>query len=267
MTMTHQFENAIATLTDRAILRVSGPQSRSFLQGLVSNDIDALTPENPLYSCLLSPQGKVMFDFFLYQHADAILIDVSHESRPLLEKRLGFYKLRADVTINAEEMTVSAIWGSTPEPAETIFPDPRHSALGFRALNLNPQSANKTLKDYIAHRLALGICEGQGEIDPNSAFPLEYRLDHLNAIAFQKGCFIGQEVTSRAYRKGQLRKQIFPVAITGKAQIGDAIKAGDRRVGEIRAICGDQAVALIRLDASQDALNTDQADITIKPMS
>ncbi|MGC6475748.1 MAG: YgfZ/GcvT domain-containing protein [Parvibaculales bacterium] len=263
--MTHPSKNNIAILKDRGILQITGADSRPFLQSLVSNDMDALTPETPLYSCLLTPQGKVLFDFFLYQIPHAILIDVSRESLPLLEKRLGFYKLRADVTITPSDMTISAIWADEPSvPAEFIFQDPRHPALGCRALNLAPDLATQTLNEYSRHRLALGICEGQNEIDPDNAFPLEYGLDQLNAIAFQKGCFIGQEVTSRAYRKGQLRKKVFPIAINGNAEIGDIIKTGDRRVGEIRAICEDQAAALIRLDALQETLTTDHANIEIK---
>ena len=117
---------------------------------------------------------------------------------------------------------------------------------------------------YTHHRILNGVPQGPAEIDSSSAFPLEYRLDKLNGIDFHKGCFIGQEVTSRAYRKGSLRKALFVVAFDGAVAAGDPVLDGERTVGEVRAVSGTQGLALLRLDRLDAKLTTQQAEVTLK---
>ncbi len=274
MTMTHHITSHITKLTDRVVLSVTGSDRDNFLQSVISNSIAQASSDQALFTCLLTPQGKVLFDFFIYQidafqSNAAYLLDVNSHSAEALEKQLNIYKLRSDVRIARTDIEVSALWGGTSDilVGHGILPDPRSPNMGAR-LVANPVleliTEPATLKDYTLHRISNGIAEGPIEIDSNRAFPLEYRFDIFNGIDFQKGCFIGQEVTSRAYRKGNLRKQIFTVRIDGQAEIGDEIKSDDKIVGEIRACCDNFGLALVRRDSAAKQLTTSAAKLHIQ---
>ncbi|MGC6512806.1 MAG: YgfZ/GcvT domain-containing protein [Parvibaculales bacterium] len=261
--------NHAATLSDRVLLSVSGPDKESFLDGLVSNSLTPLSTGKAVFTCLLTPQGKVLHDFLIYPFEDDFLLDVAAADAPVLAKKLGFYKLRADVEISTTDMTVSAVWGDVADLPSTpfMFRDPRLDALGLRVIGPLPEILTPRLVEadmYTHHRILNGVPQGPAEIDSSSAFPLEYRLDKLNGIDFHKGCFIGQEVTSRAYRKGSLRKALFVVAFDGAVAAGDPVLDGERTVGEVRAVSGTQGLALLRLDRLDAKLTTQQAEVTLK---
>jgi folate-binding protein YgfZ len=255
-------------LLDRAVLSVTGEDRHSFLQGLVSNNIDnrESQPESGsgVFSLLLTPQGKVLYDFILWPQENRILIDMAAENRDELARKLGFYKLRANVAITPTDDVVTAFWHDDEDANKDakILPDgipadPRHPALGGRLVGDEAQAAaypaiTASLADYTAHRINQCVPQGQAEIPPDHAFPLEYGLHELNGIDFHKGCYIGQEVTSRSYRRGQVRKTLRRVQADALAP--DApVMADDRRVGEIRAIAGDTALALLRVDSTERA--------------
>ncbi|MGC6471528.1 MAG: YgfZ/GcvT domain-containing protein [Parvibaculales bacterium] len=258
-----------AKLTDRALLRVSGPDKESFLDGLTSNSVAPLSKGGAVFTCLLTPQGKVLHDFLMYPFQDDFLLDVAAADADDITKKLGFYKLRAEVEITATDMTVAAVWGDvdTLDGIQNMFPDPRHAGLGLRAVGAVPDALTTQSVDedaYTHHRILTGVPQGPLEIDSTSAFPLEYRLDELNGIDFQKGCFIGQEVTSRAYRKGSLRKALFVISFDGMAEPGEAVRDGDRTVGEIRAVSQNLGLALLRLDSLEADLTTQQAQLRLE---
>lgn len=278
--MTEPISGAIH-LEDRCVIRVSGPEAFDFLQGLISNDMQKVTPEHAIYAALLTPQGKFLFDFFISQLGDSYLLETRAASLADLLKKLKLYKLRADVTIEDKsgDYNVIALIGNLPDAikppshgergtAWTIqsglaYIDPRLAAMGARIL-LEQDHAAKTIEtwgidileisSYTHHRLSLGIPEGGVDIIPEKAFLLESNFDEMAGVDHQKGCYIGQETTSRTKRRGSVRRRILPVTFNGPPEpSGTMIKAGDVEIGSILSSAATQALASIRLDRWQKA--------------
>jgi hypothetical protein len=230
-------------LTDRALVAVSGPDWRSFLQGLISQDVDSLAPGDLRYGLLLSPQGRILFDLFILGTADGCLLDVPAAGRETLMQRLKLYKLRAKVDIAADGRSVAAKLGGPG--GDGWLADPRLPALGFRAYGV---AGGDGLDAYDAHRLALGV-PGPADWGDDRLYALEADLDRLNAIDFHKGCFIGQETASRMKRRGQVKSRTLPVTFDGPAPApGSEVRAGEHRAGEILSGRDGRALALLRLD-------------------
>ena len=246
----------IARLEDRAVLAIQGPEARPFLQGLITNDIEKVEPGQAIYSALLTPQGKILFDFFIVEGDGALLIDCAAALRDALAKRLSLYRLRAKATIEPrDQLAVLAAWdGASPKYA-VAFPDPRLEALGHRAIGAAAEMPVAVLgaDAYHRHRLALGVPES-GDFGSDRMFALDADLDELNAVAFDKGCYVGQELTARMKHRGTARKRLVPVSGTSPLPAHDTpVTAGGREIGEIASSHGTQGFALIRLDRLQDA--------------
>ncbi len=242
-----------AHLEDRAVIAVAGPEARSFLQGLITNDVERLAPGVGVYAALLTPQGKILFDFFLAEGEGAVLIDCAGSARDALAKRLSMYKLRAKVTVEArDQLAVVAAWDETALPADAlVYPDPRLAALGRRGFLARAElPALETATAYHAHRLALGVPEG-GDFGSDRMFALDADLDELNAVDFKKGCYVGQELTARMKHRGTARKRLL--AFDGAGVPGAAITAGGKDIGEVAAVHGRRGFALIRLDRLAEA--------------
>jgi tRNA-modifying protein YgfZ len=228
-------------LTGRAVIAVSGPEARPFLQGLVTNDVTKVTPEQPAYAALLTPQGKILFDFLIGEREDALLVDCQKAARDGLVRRLTMYKLRAKVDIRPRDDLAVCI-GEGPA-------DPRLAALGPRAV-LPRIPAEPGDEAYLARRLDLGVPEGE-DFGSDRMFALDAGLDELHAVAFDKGCYIGQELTARMKHRGKDRKRLLPVATTdGKPLPGRdvSVTAGGTELGTITAVYGAPGFALLRLD-------------------
>lgn len=226
-------------LSDRALIALTGPEAGTFLQGLVTNDVTKVAPGAPVYAALLSAQGKILFDFLLHQDSDALLIDCVAETRPALIKRLTLYKLRAKLEIAPRDDLVVVLDGPS---------DPRHSALPQRSL----QAVSGTSADaaYHARRLDLGIPEGE-DFGFERIFALDAGLDELHGVAFDKGCYVGQELTARMKHRGTDRKRLLVVTSLGGTTLpalGTPVKAGAVELGQITASYGTRGFALIRLD-------------------
>jgi tRNA-modifying protein YgfZ len=237
-------------LTDRALIAVTGPDWRGFLQGLVSQDVETLRPGELRYGLLLSPQGRILFDLFLLGELDGCLIDCPANGREALIQRLTLYRLRSKVALNPEDRAVSAIFeGATPEAG--WIADPRLPALGWRAYGrADPGEAD--LGQYDAHRLKLGV-PGPADWGSDQLYALEADLDLLGAIDFHKGCFIGQEIASRMKRRGQIKSRTLPIVFDGPAPPhGTEIRSGEHRAGEVLSGRDGRALALIRLDRIAD---------------
>jgi len=238
-------------LKDRAIIALSGPDARSFLQGLITNDVDQLAPGKPLYAALLTPQGKILFDFLLVDDGQGtILLDCSATARNALQKRLSMYRLRAKVEIAPrDDLAVFAASGHTSLPG-IVFEDPRLATLGRRSIGPTSDGTD----GYLAHRLALGVPEG-ADFGSDKTFALDGGLDELHAIAFDKGCYVGQELTARMKHRGTARKRILPIETTDKSEIaaGTELRAKDHVIGEIVSAFGSRGFALVRLDRLDDA--------------
>jgi len=248
----------VAQLRDREIVRVSGSAARTFLQGLITNDIDKAKPGSAIYAGLLTPQGKILFDFFVVPAEDGFLLDVANAKAAELMQRLGFYKLRAQVEIVEDpSFTVAASWESSPRLPEgaIAYADPRLPALGHRILLPAGTSVGSlacalaTEDDYNAKRIALGVPEGGSDYAYGDAFPHEALFNQLAGVDFKKGCFVGQETTSRMKRRGAVKSRMLPIAFEGPPPPpGTEVLAGTLRAGEMLSGTQGLAMALVRLD-------------------
>ena len=262
-------------LEDRGVLSIEGEDARTFLQGLISNDIDKVTPELAVYAALLTPQGKYLFDFMIAQQGERLLFETEVSRLPALIQRLTMYKLRAkaDIADVSADFAVAALPGSqvltvfdladAPGMAISlddgiVFVDPRLSALGARAL-LPRDSAAKTLEakglkpgnpeDYQALRYQLGVPEGSIDLAVDKSTLLESGFEELNGVDFDKGCFVGQELTARMKYRALVKKRLMPIHFDGASPApGSRIKADEREIGEIRSAGEGWGLALMRLD-------------------
>jgi tRNA-modifying protein YgfZ len=246
-------ESSIAVLESRAVVAVDGEDWRDFLQGLITQDVETLRPGEARFAALLTPQGRLLFDLFVIGREDGVWLDVEREGREALIARLGLYRLRAKVRIAAEDARVFAAWGDPPGAG--WVPDPRLPALGWRGYGFEVAS-NASEADYQAHRLALGI-PGPADWGTEKTYPIEANFDLLNGIDFKKGCFVGQETTSRMKRRGQIKNRMAPIAFEGPPPApGAEVLAGDLRAGEVLSGADGRAMALLRLDRIEGAALT-----------
>jgi hypothetical protein len=242
-----------ARLTSRALVRVAGPDWRVFLQGLISNDVENLLSGQMRFAGLLTPQGRLLFDLFVVGGDDGCLLDVDAERRQGLVERLLIYRLRARIEIAAVDGAVSALWGVV-EPPPGWVADPRLAALGFRGVDAPPPPGAKDLDEaaYASFRLGLGVPDPARDAAPDKTYPIEADMDLLNGIDFRKGCFVGQETTSRMKRRGGIRSRMLPIVFEGAAPSrGAEVLAGEVRAGEVLTGGEGRAMALLRLDRIQ----------------
>jgi len=237
-----------AELTDRAVIALCGPEARPFLQGLVTNDVNDAARHRAVYAALLTPQGKILFDFFIREGEDGLLIDCLRTARDALMQRLGMYKLRAKVEIAARDDLGVYI-------DEGVI-DPRLEALGERAiLDRSKMQSQSGADAYRDRRLYLGVPEGD-DFGSGRMFALDAGLDELQGISFAKGCYVGQELTARMKHRGTDRKRLLAIAgVDGKPLPGQdvPVTAGVREIGTIGSVYGARGFALIRLDRLAEA--------------
>lgn len=246
-------------LTDRALLTISGSDATQFLQGLVTCDVEHLKMGEIAFGALLSPQGKILFDFFIIAANDGFIVDVDESLASDLIKRLTFYKLRADVTIAPMDdgTRCFAIFGnsvSVPKAgSDGIFAmDPRNKAMGARAyLSKAPGGTEATLDDWNARRISIGMPHGGVDFSYGDAFPHEALMDQFAGVDFAKGCYVGQEVVSRMQHRGTARKRVIKVAAeTALPEAGSDIVVAGKTCGTLGSIerNGEAGLALVRLD-------------------
>jgi folate-binding protein YgfZ len=261
--------NASATLLPgRSVLEVAGEDRLSFLQGLVTNDVEGLAEGEGRYTGLLSPQGKILFDFFIVSARDAFLVDCASELAADLAKRFALYRLRARVTIAdvSDRWRVGAAWGDgatewAEANAPVIYRDPRLPALGFRLLVLGSHQPefSASFADYEAMRIAFAVPEGGKDYAYGGAFPHEACLDLLHGVSFKKGCFVGQEVVSRMQHRGTARTRVLAASAEQSLPRGGAdIFADGIAVGRLGSVAGRQGIALARVDRVKEALEKGQ---------
>ncbi len=276
-------EKTYLELADRALLSLSGPEARDFLQGIVSNDITRVGPSRAIYAALLTPQGKFLHDFLIVELDGALLVDCRRERIDDLQRRLMFYRLRAEVAIDrpAIDHRVFALFGADAAAAlgladeagvagpfvdGAVFVDPRLAALGARAILPADGAASATSAlaaagftagdsaDYERLRLGLGVPDGDRDIPVDKGFLLESNFEELNGIDFQKGCYVGQELTARTKYRGTIRKRLFRVEIDGPLPApGTPIKLGETEAGTMRSGLGTTGIALLKLDQVERA--------------
>jgi len=254
---------------DRGVLAVAGEDRVAFLQGLVSNDVARVAPGRAIYTALLTAQGRYLHDFFIAAHNDALLIEVERARLPDLLKKLSLYKLRSKVTLKdaSDEWRVALVWGDGAQPFDlaegAVFADPRLSALGVRAI-LPAANAEALLQakgfqpgqraEYDALRLKLGVPDGARDLPIEKAMLLENGFDELNGIDWNKGCYMGQELTARTKYRGLVRKRLLPVAIEGEPPpYGTPVTLDGKDAGEMRSGHDGRALALLRVEMVRQA--------------
>jgi hypothetical protein len=238
----------VARLASRAVIAVSGPDWRSFLQGLLTQDVETLAPGELRFSGLLTPQGKLLYDLFVAGTEDGALLDVAAEHRAAILQRLTMYRLRAKVTLEASDRPVLAVFG---DGVSGPYVDPRLPGLGARAYDDRPSNADEDA--YEAHRLALGV-PGPADWGSETTYPIEADFDLMAGIDFKKGCFVGQETTSRMKRRGVIKNRMLPITFDGPAPaFGTEVLAGELRAGEVLSGRDGRALALLRLDRIEGA--------------
>jgi len=255
-----------ALLRDRALISVTGEDWRSFLQGQLTQDVDTLAVGELRFGALLSPQGRLLFDLFILGRDDGCWLDVAVERREALIDRLSMYRLRAKVGIVAQPGHVVALW-HTGRAEPGFAPDPRLPAFGLRGYgDVEPPGVRADATAWTAHRLALGIPD-TSDYGDDATYPIEANFDLLNGIDFRKGCFVGQETTSRMKRRGVIKSRMLPITFDGPPPaFGAEVLNGDLRAGQALSGIPGRALALLRLDRVGDgaALTVDGRPVRVE---
>jgi folate-binding protein YgfZ len=264
-----------APLPSRALIAVGGADWRDFLQGLITQDVETLQPGEARFGALLTPQGRLLYDLFVVGREDGVWLDVLAEHRAAILQRLLMYRLRAKVELVADDTPVSILFvapgdaGAAPAAAASAVwaRDPRLPALGWRGYGAEApegaQTADEATRD--GAKLKLGV-PGPADWGSDKTYPIEANFDLLNGIDFKKGCFVGQETTSRMKRRGQIKTRMLPIAFDGPPPVfGAEVLAGELRAGEVLSGQDGRAMASLRLDRIDGAnLTVDGRPVTVE---
>jgi folate-binding protein YgfZ len=242
----------LAYLPHRGVVAISGADRVSFLNGLVSNDVALAAPGRAVWAALLSPQGRYLIDFFVLHDDGRLLLDAPRAGIPELVKRLARYRLRSDVLIEdvSESLYVHAAWGAMPPEIPVTAPDPRLPGAGYRLIGEAKLADDDGADAYDHHRHVLGLPDGPPDLEPEKTLLLEAGFDELNGVDWQKGCYMGQELTARTKYRGLIKRRLIPVTLEAAAPPpGTPILAEGVEVGTMRSSAGALALATLRLDA------------------
>ncbi|CDM57027.1 MULTISPECIES: YgfZ/GcvT domain-containing protein [Rhizobium] len=238
-------------LKNRSLIRVSGSEAQSFLQNLITTDIAALSADEARPGALLTPQGKILFDFMIWRDGDRFVIETDHHQRDALLKRLTMYKLRAAIDLSpaGEGMTVS--WENT----NNGLADSRFTKAGITLVRQPGQHGTDDLEAYDALRIANGIAVSGQDYALQDAFPHDVLMDFNGSLSFKKGCYVGQEVVSRMQHRGTARRRV----VTVKAEValpssGTEITAAGKPVGALGSVVGKGGLAIVRIDRAGEAM-------------
>lgn len=289
-------ELSYAILPHRGLITVGGADRREFLQGLVSNDVMRAGSERAIWAGFLTPQGKYLHDFFMIEIGEALYLDCEGGERLMdFGKRLSKYRLRSRIDLGiAPDLAVAVLWGGGTATAldlageagagraiegGAIYMDPRLAAAGARAILpvaraaeiLEPLGfAAATPEEYDAMRLELALPDGTQDMVIDKTILLEANFDRLNGVDWEKGCYMGQELTARTKYRGLVKKRLMPVSVKGAAPApGTPLMLDGKEAGEMRSSRGGQGIALIRLDRIEEAgpnlkLEADGATVTLR---
>ena len=261
-----------ALLPDRGVIKVSGDDARRFLNGLVTSELAKMAPGSARFAALLTPQGKIISDFFVTEASaedgGGFFLDCPRALAPMLVEKLNFYKLRAKVVIEdlSDRLGVMAYWDGAGQSEDGLsYADPRQPALGTRSIlppdlaaeaaaNLGARLAG--IEAYDAHRIALAIPRGGEDFSYLDTYPHEADMDQLGGVDFDKGCYVGQEVVSRVEHRSSARSRVVPIAYDEFSPMpGLPVMAGEKQVGTLGTTAKGRGLALLRLDRVADALS------------
>lgn len=245
------------TIPNRALIHIEGGDRVEFLQGLISNDVTKLEEKRILYACLLTPQGKFLHDFFIHHGDGFILLDCEGGDRGQdLYDRLNKYRLRADIQISVEKNnTVYGVFGTNEG-----LPDPRHYRMGNRSFKKPESVLEEGFVEWDKERILLGIPDGSRDLQVERSTLLECNIDKFNGVDWDKGCYVGQEVTARMHYKNLGKKHLQSVKFKGvpPARFID-IKINDKLIGNMRSSCGEIGLAVIKDTALEELKNDDHS--------
>lgn len=254
---------SIAGRPDRGVVLLAGPDAATFLHGVVTNTVKTVEPGEGRFGALLSPQGKVLFDFFMTRTDDGFLFEIARDLVADFVKRLGFYRLRAKVTITdlSQSHDVFVVWGRpAPElPGAVTFADPRLPALGHHLIvpTAVGLAATTDVSAWHVLRIGLGVPESGIDFPLGEFFPHDVDMDDLDGVDFKKGCFVGQEVVSRMKHRGTARRRfILARTVSPHAQLptmGAEVVAGGRGLGTLGSSIDGVGLASVRLDRAREA--------------
>lgn len=254
----------LAHLQQRGVIGITGADRVGFLNGLVSNEVGNAAPGTAVWAALLSPQGKYLSDFFIFAAGEALLLDVLAADIPALMPKLRRFKLRAAVELVdvSADYAVYAAWDGEPPTAAVVAADPRLPEAGYRLLSDTPLEANATAADYAAHRIALGLPDGPPDLEVDKTLLLEAGFDELSGVAWDKGCYMGQELTARTKYRGLVKRRLVPVALSMPALPGTPVLAEGVEVGQLRSTVDGLGLAMLRVDALGKTLTAGEAALT-----
>ena len=262
-------------LLNRQVLKISGREKRVFLQGLISNDVMRVSNNCAIYAALLTPQGKYLHDFFILEFKNDLYLDCEADRIEDLFRRFRMFKLRSDIEIEiVEQMTITVFFGdylydqmpigsSEGEAINwldgVLFTDPRLNKIGTRAIlpknslesaKLDFQLISATFEEYDTLRINLGLPDSSRDLLIDKSILLESGFEELNGVDFEKGCYVGQELTARTKHRGLIKKRLMPVKFTGTPpESGTEIRKNNKKVGEIRSVSNSSALAILSLDS------------------
>ncbi len=243
------------TASNRMLYSITGADRIGFLQGLITNDISK-AKDGLCYAAILTPQGKYLADFFLTERDDAVLLDVDASIGPMVAQRLTMYKLRADVTIAASDLTVTVGLGDAPDGA---LADPRSPALGWRMYGGDGQTPsvdwNAIYVDNVIPRTGIEL--------NSDTYILEAGFERIDGVDFKKGCYVGQEITARMKHKTELKKGLTLLGIDGAAPVGGDITRDGKPVGQVFTQSNGRAIAHARFDRLGDGMQADGAVLRV----
>ncbi len=253
----------LAHLPDRGVISVTGQDRVAFLQGLVSNDIEAARPGHAVWTALLSPQGKWLADFFVFADGDALKLDCERGQIPMLIQRLSRFRLRMKVALAEDADTkVYVAWDGTPTLDAVVAPDPRLADFASRILSESDLPPNATAADWDRHRLAAGLPDGSRDMESDKTVLLEAGFDELAGVSWAKGCYMGQELTARTKYRGLVKRRLVPVTVIGPLPApGTSVLHDGREVGSMRSGADDIGLAVLRLDSLEARLQCGEATL------
>ncbi|MDQ1152838.1 folate-binding protein YgfZ [Brevundimonas sp. SORGH_AS_0993] len=250
----------IARLDSRALISITGDDAKPFLHNLLTQDVETLKEGELRFGALLSPPGRLLFDLFILGQAGGVLLDVATDRREALIQRLSMYRLRAKVQITADDRPVFAAW---PQAADGFVSDPRTPLMGGR--RYGQATPDATEADYDAHRLSVGLPDPARDAPDDKTYPIEADFDLLNGIDFRKGCFVGQETTSRMKRRGAIKTRMLPLDFDGPTPaFGAEVLKGDLRAGQLLSGRDGSAMALLRIDRLDGDLTVDGRPVRLR---
>jgi folate-binding protein YgfZ len=252
----------LTPLPERGVIAVEGDDRVAFLQGLVSNDIEAVRPGHAVWSALLTAQGKWLADFFVFTDAEALFLDCESAQIAMLTQRLARYRLRMKASLRAvPELHMYVAWpgrpddggpdgGGCPESGGIVARDPRLPDFAWRILSAEPLAANATPDDWDRYRLEAGLPDGSKDMEADRSVLLEAGFDELGGVSWSKGCYMGQELTARTKYRGLVKRRLVPVIVDGPLPpVGSVVLKNGVDVGTMRSGRDGIGLASLRLDA------------------